>query len=62
MRRYKARDIMRNEAYFLYAAVTNGERNAVMRIFQQPGSSERIRSSRNTRSSPRSKQWARMPV
>jgi len=28
MHRCKARDIVRNEAYFLYAAVTNNERNA----------------------------------
>jgi len=28
MHRCKAREIVRNEAYFLYAAVTNNERNA----------------------------------
>jgi hypothetical protein len=32
MYRCKAREIVRNEAYLSYAAVTNNERNAALRL------------------------------
>jgi len=37
MRGCKARDIVRNEAYFLYAAKTNNERNAADERFSTAG-------------------------